>query len=623
MRIRNKTGIIQVAPKGSHLAPGVWLDVPGDVRLDDAIWMHKHRLADLTDLVDSEDYLWKSDAGTHLYWMSPFSLGDGYATAAESTVHALRSIGCIAELHQCWFLSTDGLRPDTVTLLKRQDTTKGLHRVGLCMSTPGEFKKLPTPYRIGLTMYESDDPLKNNPQWRHDCAEVDMLIVPCDYCKDVFEQFVRVPVKVAALAINPDYYIGQKRAPKDTFTFVMFGTLSGRKAPLETLTAFKTAFPIDKYPDARIVFKTRLNYFGWGENQLPSPDPDSRIQIVNGDWYTPQMLEWLLSADAMVYPSKGEGYGMPPREAIATGLPTILGNHTGHIPICDDRYTWPIPVAKIEESPLGGNWHIPDWDYMIDVMRWMYNNREETYQKGFDASVWYKRVFGTKRVASYLLKIIESANPPDSAIRQSREPRAPKETVEEHVEFFDFIESSVPKPGPIWDVGVGEGLASQELLRRGYEVIAVVHENESESARERLAARDLNLPIVVLSNGSSLLPVLRRPGRARPAACVSVGVLQNLGNREIITSLDRQLAVAPRVFFSVPSVYYPEYYREGARMMSHAHWLDILSPLACVFRAYGRDDRFFVGQARKRIDADGVVTRRRGRMLQGVWHENR
>lgn len=589
----------------------------------DAIWMHKHRLADLADIPDSEDYLWKSEAGTHLYWMSPFSLGDGYATAAESTVHALRSIGCIAELHQCWFLSTDGLLPDTIALLKRQDETIGLHRVGLCMSTPGEFRKLPTPYRIGLTMYESDDPLKNNPQWKHDCAEVDMLIVPCEYCKGVFEQFVHVPVKVAALAINPAYFVGQKREPSDTFTFVMYGTLSGRKAPLETLTAFKNAFPQDKYPDARIVFKTRLQYFGWGENQLPDPDPDTRISIVNGDWYTPQMLEWLLQADAMVYPSKGEGYGMPPREAIATGLPTILGNHTGHEAICDDRYVWPIPVARIENSPLGGNWHIPDWDYMIDVMRWMYNNREETYQRGFDASVWYSKTHGTEAVATHMLRTIEAVDPAECAVRQNRIPRAPMETVEEHTEFFDFVADNVPLPGPIWDVGVGEGLVSQELTRRGYAVIAIIDAKEQTRAREKLAARGLDIPIMVVTNGLPSPPVLHRYGRARPAACVSVGVLQNLGDREIVDSLHKQVAVAPKVYFSVPSVHYPEFYAEGSRLMTHSHWLDILSPLACVFKSYGIDKHFFFGQVRKRVDADGVVQRRRGRVLQGVWHENR
>jgi len=268
------------------------------------------------------------------------------------------------------------------------------------MATPGEFKKLPTPYRIGLTMYEADDPLKNLPQWRHDCADADMLIVPSEYCKNVFAQFVKTPIAVSPLATNPLYNVRLRREPRDTFTFITFGTLTGRKAPLETMAAFQAAFPIDKYPDVHFEFKTRLGYFGWGEGQL-APIPDPRVKVINGDWYPQQVLDWMLQADAMVFMSKGEGFGMPPREAMATGLPTIVANHTGLIPICNEQYTWPIPVKGVEDSPLGGNWRIPDWDALIETMRWVYHNREVAYQKGYNASEWFIQTQGEAAVEEY------------------------------------------------------------------------------------------------------------------------------------------------------------------------------------------------------------------------------
>lgn len=588
--------------------------------LKDAIWMHTHRMGDLGGIEDSEDLLWKSPEGTHLYWLSPFSMGDGYATAAENLVHALKGQGCQIEIHQCWFVSLEGLRPETVEMLQRP--VRRVHRVGLCMATPGEFRKLPTPYRIGLTMYESDDPLRNMPEWKHHCHDVDLLVVPCEWCKGVFEQFVKIPVKVAPLAVNPFYFVGKKRRAKETFTFVTYGTLSGRKAPLEMLDAFKKAFPRKKYPDARIVFKTRLGYFGWGENQLPDPDPDSRVSIISGDWFPQEMLDWLLQVDAFVFPSKGEGFGMPPREAIATGLPTILANHTGLVTACDDRYTWPLPTGKVEDSPLGGTWSLPDWDYLIDVMRWMYHNREAAYQQGYEASQWFAREHSPEVIGRKLLDIIEGVDPKESTKRHNRVERASLEKPSDHLAFFNWVGDLVPPPGPIWDMGVGEGTLCQGLIRRGYEVVGVVSSEHAREAREKLAMKGVHPKLVVCDNGTPNIQRLRREGISLPAACVSMGVLQQLGNRQIVQNLQNWLAITPMVLFSVPSVYYLGHYAEGARLMRQAQWHDILESMSCVLKKYGQGGQYFRGQASRLVVTRMATRRRGGRILQGVWHAN-
>ena len=621
MRVRNRTGVTQVAPRGSYLLPGVWLDVPGEVSYVDAVWMSTMRMADLADIQDAENLLWKSQEGTHLYWLSPFSLGDGYATAAENLVHALKGQGCQIEIHQCWFLSKDGLQTETLEMLNEGAATT-LHRVGLCMATPGEFKKLPTPYRIGLTMYESDSPLVNLPEWKHDCGDVDLLVVPCEYCKDVFEQFVHVPVKVAPLAINPIYHTERLRKPKDTFTFVSFGTLSGRKSPLETLDAFKKAFPLDKYPNVRIEFKTRLGMFGWGQNQLPDI-VDPRVSIITEDWYRDQMLDWLHAADAMVFASKGEGFGMPPREAIATGLPTILTDNTGMKPMCDPRYTFPIPVGKVEDSPLGGNWYVPDWDALIETMRWIYDHREEAAKKGWKASKWFALKHGPEVVGQHLLDIIEGVDPTESATRHNRIPAAPKQTTEEHIEFFDWIETQVKPPGPVWVMGISEGLLYKELIHRGYIVVGVVAPEDEARARSKLLTQGIDTPqLLIRRRGLLDAPVLRREGYTMPLACISMGILQQLGNDEIVKAIQNQLSVTSQVLFSVPSVYYPSFYQDHARLLRRNNWTDILRDLSYSIEEYGLDNSFFRFRVYKTILARGIAQRRKGRVLQGVWHPN-
>jgi glycosyltransferase involved in cell wall biosynthesis len=619
MQIRNTTGVPQIAPNGSLLPPGILKSVPGEVSLQDAIWLHSRRMADLTNIEDSSDLLWKSEEGTHLYWLSPFSKGDGYATAADNLVHALYDLDCILEVHQCWFFDLDGLRAGTAEMLNAQ--SKGLHRVGLCMATPGEFKKLPTPYRIGLTMYESDDPLANMPEWRHDCADVDMLVVPSEYCKDVFSQFVDRPIRVSPLAINPVYMTAKKREPKDTFTFVMYGTLTGRKAPLETLDAFKKAFPRDRYPNVRFEFKTRLGFFGWSENQLPDPDTDDRVKIISCDWYAPQMLDWLHSADAMIFPSKGEGFGMPPREAIATGLPTVITANTGLLPICDDRYTWPVPSNKVGNSPLGGNWYIADWDYLIDVMRSMYENREATYQQGYEAAQWFAREHSPACAGRSLLDIVESVDPTTSALRHNRIPLSVQDTVEDHEAFIRCITDAVPVPGPIWDIGVGDGLLYVQLTKLGYKVTGIVDACNLDTVRSKLEARGVNSLLIACEAGTLYPPSV--PNSLIPKACVSLGVFQQLGDFEITQTIKCLFNIVDTLFISVPSVYYPGFYNTNARLMRSAQWQDILSPFAATIHEYGTGNQFYNMCIQPSITAWGPVQRRNGRILQGVWHVNR
>src|SRR4030042_2544208 len=113
------------------MPPDTWMDVPEPVALR---WW-RARVAELHS-DDMSGRLWKETDGTHLFWMSPFSLADGYATAAEVMVHALARNGLKMHVASCWFASKHGLQQHTVDML---ETGLSPCKVGVCMATPGEF----------------------------------------------------------------------------------------------------------------------------------------------------------------------------------------------------------------------------------------------------------------------------------------------------------------------------------------------------------------------------------------------------------------------------------------------------------------------------------------------------
>jgi len=414
MEIRNVTGQPQVLG-GVHLPPDLWLRVPEQVRLGTAMAAWNMRIVEVRVTADDPHALWREEDGLHLFWQSPFSLADGYGTAAENMVWALKKLGVHVHARVCWFDASKAIHAQTRALLAERIPAP--MKVGVCMSTPPDFPKLPTAYRVGYTMYEADDPLHVHPEWRHGCEHADLLVVPSGYCRDVFGRFYRRRIEVAPLVVHPDFYLAKRRVPKDTFTFVSYGTLSGRKGPLETMDAFLKAFPKDTYPHVRLAFKTRLGVFGWGHHQLPpNPDPE-RITIhdtgYNGvpDWSRAQLIDWLLGADALLFLSKGEGFGMPPREAMATGLPAIFTNHTGMAEVADARYAWPVRWKEEKDCPLGGVWRPADTDDAIDIMRYVVEHREDAYDKAVRGAEWFIREHGEEAAARRLLDVLEDIDP--------------------------------------------------------------------------------------------------------------------------------------------------------------------------------------------------------------------
>ena len=384
----------------------LWPDKPVLLDWPRAMKLVDRRLVRVVGYENLDDFIFKDGDTPYIYWLSPFSQGDGYATAAESMVYWITRHGLKASVHYSWFLVEEGLRPETLAMLRAPDGEP--HRVGVCMATPGEFEKLPTPYKIGFTMYESSDPLRVYPEWRHQCNAVDRLFVPCNYCKELFSEFAKVPIDVVPLAIHEGYCNPKLRTPQSKFRVVTYATLTGRKAPLEMIDTFQRAF--QGHDDVEFVLKTRLGLVGSQDPGVPDFN-DPRIKIMDGTWSWQDLRRLLYSSDCMFYLSKGEGFGMTPREAMATGCPTILADNSGMSDVCDDRYNWPVPTLYTEPSPLGGDWNVPDWDYAVDVLRHIYHNRNAAYRQAYNGAHWFINNHGPSRAAEHFIDTISDVQP--------------------------------------------------------------------------------------------------------------------------------------------------------------------------------------------------------------------
>lgn len=244
---------------------------------------------------------------------------------------------------------------------------------------------------IGYTMFETTD-LPISPRiWKDIINQnIDLLLVPAEEVKNVFVRSgVNVPVKVVPLWVNEEYtYI--KRPQRDTFKFLWAGKLDAhnRKGWLDAIDAFKEEFKDEK--DVRLIIKTTTPPLS--EEKMNEILADKRVSFVKGILSRKEFMDLFEEADCFVFPTHGEGFGLPPLEAMATGLPTIISDWMGCSEFASRDVCYPIKITKLEKAsyPLVygnvGKWATVDINDVRKLMRHVYENRDEAKEIGIKAA---------------------------------------------------------------------------------------------------------------------------------------------------------------------------------------------------------------------------------------------
>ena len=127
--------------------------------------------------------------------------------------------------------------------------------------------------------------------------------------------------------VNPDQYyaVGINKPDSRPTRFLFVGKYEDRKSCRELLEAWHQAW--DNDPSVELIIKT--NYFvdyPEKQEQLNQHIVDlgiTNVQVIWGELSSDDMITLYRSCDIFVFPTKGEGWGLPLIEAAAMGLPLI------------------------------------------------------------------------------------------------------------------------------------------------------------------------------------------------------------------------------------------------------------------------------------------------------------
>lgn len=249
------------------------------------------------------------------------------------------------------------------------------------IALPPDFDRHPV--KIGGFVCETD---RIHPNWVTVCNRFDLVCVPSLFCRTAFvSSGVTAPVLVVPHGLEPEYrpyHEPPRRSPFTFFNVFDAGSYIERKSAEELIRCFcRTFVPED---DARLVLRTQKNerifelcrrYDQYGLVTVEAPETLGVAEFARR--YS--------DVHCVVHPSKGEGFGLIPFQAIACERPVIAPAATGMADYLDDSNALPLRTGeRIPGIALGnrcGSYYSIDENHLSSLMRHVYDTWPAEYER--------------------------------------------------------------------------------------------------------------------------------------------------------------------------------------------------------------------------------------------------
>lgn len=310
----------------------------------------------------------------------PVGVNVGYGYAAVSTIKALQA--------------------KNVKVVYDSNTTK----VHISFIQPEFYSGLNDQYRIGYTPWEST---VIPSAWIPKINDMDEMWTTSKFCQDVFESY-DIKTHVVPHGIDHEVFPIVDRSISDKFIFLHVGGPTQRKGGQKVVDAFLKLFDNDNYKDVYLLMKSNgPSEARWyqGDNYMGNVDSHPKIQVITNELTDYDLGKIYSLAHCMVYPTNGEGFGMIPFQAIATGMPTICTNATA----CADYAHLSIPLEYKWTAGEGvhlGEWADPDFEDLCDKMLHAYNNWENEKKKAMQSAKILHATQGWEHIADIIISLL-------------------------------------------------------------------------------------------------------------------------------------------------------------------------------------------------------------------------
>jgi glycosyltransferase involved in cell wall biosynthesis len=248
----------------------------------------------------------------------------------------------------------------------------------------------------------------------------DEVWTPSEYCRTMFldagiapERIVVVPNGIDPERFSPDRAVEPyPLATRATFRFLFIGGVLPRKGVDVLLAAYRRAFgATDDVALVLKLFGTRTFYQpadGGASIRAFPEEPDApELLVIEDELTDDDVVRLYRSCDALAFPYRSEGFGLPMLEALACGLPVIATAGGAADAFLDDDVAYRVPARRVpisgvvrgEQLAGEGWWLEPDVDALAAIMRHVATHAAEARAKALLGSERARRDWTWARAA--------------------------------------------------------------------------------------------------------------------------------------------------------------------------------------------------------------------------------
>ncbi|HUV42306.1 MAG TPA: glycosyltransferase [Patescibacteria group bacterium] len=279
-----------------------------------------------------------------------------------------------------------------------------LPQITLCHGT-NNFKNSGD-YKIAFSTTEVDGIPH---EWVECFNEMDEVWVTSEFVKKSFvSSGVKKPVYVIYEGVDPNYFHPGispfANPPKESFKFMSNFAWGRRKGVDVLFEAFRKEFSEDE--DVSFILKALPSYFGHKiKDELDlvyNRKGAAKVYLYDIELQKYELGRIYRMADCFVWPTRGEGFGLPPIEALACGLPVIASDHSSHMEFLK-KDGKPLPgvlplegkLAKYDKGDSiyypGFNWFNPSVSHLRKLMRYAFENKDKLKKEALISSEYIRK----------------------------------------------------------------------------------------------------------------------------------------------------------------------------------------------------------------------------------------
>ncbi len=278
-------------------------------------------------------------------------------------------------------------------------------KFNFCMPPDYEFGT----HTIGYTPWESTE-VPNN--WIAGLRGVDDLWATSSWVADIFKQYTKGrDVFVLPHGIDSCWTAKRRVHRSGAFRFLHVGEPAIRKGGDIVLEAWHRGFSHRR--DVKLVYKSVGAPWCRVKDKRGSiiiaPKNHPSIEVHDRIMTQEELLNLYYGCHALLYPSRGEGFGLIPLEAMATGMPTVIPSQGGlrdfskYAAETLDNSTW---VPSHNDLIHPGLWMDHDVDELIDKMEMIVGDYASYTQKAFDLTDEIHKTYNWTKIATKAIQRI-------------------------------------------------------------------------------------------------------------------------------------------------------------------------------------------------------------------------